>query len=333
MEIGRGRSGMLDKTEVSSILQSFKINAECVNTHSQRHFAFYDLELGAGCKIARIKSCLSEIALKLKSRSIPFVDFLPLDGILRLQVIEKDPEVLPLDEMLKKEKMPDGVLPFLIGEYIDGNPAWMDMAKNPHLLVAGTTGSGKSTFLHNLIFNALATENVEIFLIDPKKIEFNAYEGRRKINAVVYSYEEACSVLENLLISMELKYNLLAKFKFDVASKSFPKTLVIVDEIADLILQDKKNRFETLLTKLAAKSRAAGIYFVVATQRPSVNVLTGLIKANFPARLSCKVSSRTDSQVILDELGAENLFGKGDALVKIPSMEMKRLQIAYVKNV
>jgi len=323
---------MLDKQSINDILTSFKINAECVDTKSQRHFAFYDLSLKEGCKIAKIKNCLPEIALKLKSRSIPFIDFIPSEGIVRLQVIEKNPETLPLDKMIESNPVPNGVLPFLIGEYIDGTPAWMDMAKNPHLLVAGTTGSGKSTFLHNLIFNSTLKDNIELFLIDPKKIEFNTYENRKKITSIVYSYEEACSILEHLYVNMEQRYNLLSKFKFDVADKTFPKTLVIIDEIADLILQDKGQKFEMLLTRLAAKSRAAGIYLVVATQRPSVNVLTGLIKANFPARLSCKVSSRTDSQVILDEQGAGNLFGKGDALVKTPSMELKRLQIAYVEG-
>lgn len=321
---------MLELTKLNSILHSFKIKADCVATSEHRHLAFYDLKLAPSFRIKKLEGLLPELSLVLKTKTTPFLQMIPEQGIVRLQVVQANQDVLLLEKLYPKGKPTTGILPFCFGETNEGKPFWVEMNNNPHLLVAGTTGSGKSTLLHNLIWNAFKTENVELYLADPKKVEFEEYRNHDLVYGFAQTYNEVCSTLEHLFLVMEERYKILASSK--AAFEFFSKIILIIDEVADLMLQDVDKRFENLLTRLAAKCRAAGIYLVIATQRPSVNVVTGLIKANFPARLACKVASRIDSQIILDENGAETLLGKGDALFKNGETSLTRIQIAYVEK-
>lgn len=326
---------MISINTLNDVLKSFKIDAICVDFKQHRHFSFYDLQLRPGCRISKINLLSKELALALKTRTIPMIKPISEQGIVRLQLTHKSAELLTFDELCANATPGKGILPFLLGETDEGQQLWMDMSQNPHLLVAGATGSGKTVLLHNIIANAARRKDTKLFLIDTKKVEFTPYENSIElVDGVATDYISAVSILEHLYEVMESRFNYLNEIgcsSIEQDPDMMDKILVIIDEAADLMLMDKTGQFESYLVRLAAKSRAAGIYIVLATQRPSVDVLTGLIKANFPARLACKVSSRIDSQIIIDRPGAEHLLGKGDALFKSPTNDDVRLQIAYVK--
>lgn len=322
---------------LNSTLDGLRLDAKCVDATLHRHFAYYDVKLGPKCRLRQIENHSKEIALNLKSLSDPIVKTLRQQGLVRLQVVMGEPEPLPLLDLLKANPRPNGILPFLLGETDDGKVLWTDMAQNPHMLIAGAPGSGKSVLLHNMITNAISLGNVRLFLVDPKGVEFVSYESAELspiINQVVYEYGAVLEMLQNLVEIMEQRYEMLRAMNFQSVEQApdlFQPILVLIDEVTDLMLKDgKQKRFEKLIIQLAQKSRAAGIYLVLATQHPSVKVLTGLIKANFEARLACKVSSRTDSQVILDQPGADFLVGRGDAIIRNKIHDLVRFQVAYV---
>jgi S-DNA-T family DNA segregation ATPase FtsK/SpoIIIE len=247
-------------------------------------------------------------------------------------------ETIQFEDLYDPNDTPEGILPFLLGEGDDGQKIWMDMACNPHLLVAGATGSGKSIFLHILIANALKRKDVDLMLVDPKfGVEFGKYSNQAE---VANNYDDAILFLETLELLMNSRYQRMAKLgvnSIEQRPELFTKKLLIVDEAADLMLLDSSKRnpnrglFETKICGIAQKARAAGIYLVLATQRPSVDVITGLIKSNFPARLACQVSTAIDSKVILDCVGAEALLGRGDAILNSPQHNYTRFQVAYIK--
>ncbi len=202
----------------------------------------------------------------------------------------------------------------------------MDLAQNPHLLISGTTGSGKSTLMHNIIANLLNYNAVDLYLVDPKQIEFVDYKNKFKKIVVRNTYDEAVELLSNALDTMEYRYCMMRK---GLSADTMTPIVIMIDEFADLIMQDKGETFYTVLCRLAQKCRAAKIHLILATQRPSVNIINGTIKANFPARIACRVASHVDSKVILDASGAENLLGKGDALVRDNDRFLERFQVAY----
>lgn len=319
----------------NQILKSFKIKATCVAINQHRHFSFYDLELAPGTRVNKLHQFSNELALALRAKSSPIIKIMAEQGIVRLQLAHKKADLLKLFEMYNASEA-KGFLPFLLGETNEGKKLWVDMSQNPHLLVAGSTGSGKSVFLHNLIANAAKHRDVKLYLVDTKKVEFSPYDKAEfsgLVSSVAKDYASACNLMDHLMNLMEMRYSYLDSIgasNINQIPLSMDKIVVIIDEMADLMLADRSGQFENSLVKLAAKSRAAGIYIVAATQRPSVDVITGLIKANFPARLACKVSSRVDSQIILDYPGAENLMGQGDAIFKSPTCDSIRLQVAYV---
>lgn len=327
--------GMLDTLNLA--LDSFRLDAKCVKASKHRHFGLFDLQLGPKCRISKIRSLSGELALKIRSKGSPIIRSIPEDGLVRLQVVLSDPEIIHFESLYETKSKTKMLLPFLFGETEDGRLLWNDMAANPHMLVAGSTGSGKSVFLHNLIANAARTKDLILMLSDPKGVEFSPYRNSRLsefIPIIAINYDQTLQMLSNLLIEMEDRYSMLMRLgvqSIEQMKSPFSSIMVIIDEVADLILMDGRTRkFEELLVKLAQKCRAVGIYLVIATQRPSVDVLTGLIKANFEARLSCKVSARVDSHVILDHSGAEFLMGCGDAIFKNRSFNSVRLQVAFV---
>lgn len=311
-------------SKINKILSSFKIKAECNKYYDYKHLEFYDLIPLDGFKINRLNSCLDEISLILKSKDI--ISNIIFDkGIINLQLVKHNPSLLKFEDVY--QKIPVGTLPFILGEKFNGDKFWVDFVKNPHLLIAGTTGSGKSVLLHTIIKNCLLFNNVDLYLIDTKKVEFSKYTNKATI---ANDYDSALLMLENLVNTMEQRFDLFQKINIKSLEEKqiLNNIILIIDEAADIMIQDKDNLFQKLLIKLASKCRAAGIYITMATQRPSVNVITGAIKANFPARLSCKVASKTDSKVILDEYGAEKLLGKGDCLFKNSEINLVRAQIA-----
>lgn len=322
---------------INNIFESFKIKATCTAAQQHRHFVYYDVRLDPGTRISRIQRYANELAIAMRANSSIIIKPIPSQGIVRLQTTLRKSDLLNFEDLYQTHKAPkEQLLPFLLGETDEGNPLWMDMSKNPHLLVAGSTGSGKSVFLHTLIANAAKQTGIRLYLVDTKRVEFNIYAN--SLNHVVANvdnnYHDAMKTLSFLNEMMEARYEYMSKAgiqSIEDRPNLFTKIILIIDEAADLMLYEKGRAFENLVAKLAQKARAAGIYMVFATQRPSVDVFTGVIKANFPARLACKVTSKVDSKVILDRQGAENLIGRGDAILNNSNFDMTRMQVAYTE--
>jgi DNA segregation ATPase FtsK/SpoIIIE, S-DNA-T family len=312
-----------------AILRSFKIQATCVNCQQIDNYFFYDLRLGPQDRVNDVRKYSDEISLALKSLGKPSLKVLHQEGILRLEFAVPRTRPLELFDYFTNRHLPKGEINCLLGQTVDGKRVWMDLAQNPHLLVAGTTGSGKSTLLHNIIANLFNYNGVDLHLIDPKRIEFADYDGISSDVHVYYTYQQAMDVLVSHLQIMEDRY--LGIRAGQPASQLKP-IIIMIDEFADLIMQDNGNAFHDLVCRLAAKCRAARIHLILATQRPSVNIVSGAIKANFPARLACRMVSHVDSKVILDTVGAENLLGKGDALLRDNFRQMERFQIAHTTS-
>ncbi len=313
-----------------------KLSAECIEVNHIQHFIYAKVRLFGSTKISKLSSLCREIGLELKL-SEPVLRSLSSEGLIELQFASQ-PQAFYLSDYRPTNSPPkDFNLPALIGQDERGRPAWIDISTNPHLLIAGTTGSGKSILLHNLIANLLQVPQVKIYLSDPKRVEFEIYKRsdfNARIPMVVNSYHQTTALLRFLLSEMESRYAFLADFGvanlWQVPRNIRPNSIIVVlDEIGDLLLQDESKELEKVLIRLAQKARAAGIYLIAATQRPSVDVITGVIKANFPARIACRVGSSVDSRVILGVSGAEKLLGKGDAYFMSPTTELTRLQIAY----
>lgn len=311
----------------NEILTSFNIKARCVNGQRADNYFYFDLKLHPSARVRDVYRYLDEISLALKTPCRPSIRVLHDQGIVRLEFISPRSNSLMLLDQFTNESVPKGDLVCLLGQSVDGKKVWMDLAQNPHMIVAGTTGSGKSTLLHNLIANLKNYSECIIYLVDPKKIEFNAYDGHLPHSKVFYTYDETINLLDVLLDVMEKRYALMREGS---PASQFPYIVVMIDEFADLIMQDKNDVFYTKICRLAQKSRAARISLILATQRPSVNIINGSIKANFPARIACRVASHVDSKVVLDATGAENLLGKGDALIRDNFRFLERFQVAYI---
>lgn len=312
-------------TALNEILRSYRIKATCVNyAHSDNYF-YYDLQLLPQGRIRDLEKFLGEIVLNLRTSAKPSISILADKGLVRLSFNKERKNKLNLLDYFTNNSIPNGSINCLLGESVDGSKVWMDLAANPHLIVAGTTGSGKSCLLHNIIANLYNYNNVQLILIDPKNIEFGMYSKGMRNTYVGHTYNDALKTLSSLTELMNNRYDMLRK---GMHISKLPYVVLIIDEFSDLIMQDKNNEFYTQLCTLAQKCRAAKIHIILSTQRPSVNVINGTIKANFPARICCQVSSAIDSRIVLDQSGGENLLGKGDAILKDNRCE--RFQIAYI---
>lgn len=329
-------------TSMNEVLQGLGIQGTCVRAEAHRHLAFYDIKLDRKASaLGKLRRSAQEIALHLKTKTVPIMRLVPEEGIVRLQVALSDAQPVSLNDLYCGEWIPTNmVFPMLLGETDEGKKFWMDMNHNPHLIVAGSTGSGKSTLLHTLIANALyihalRVRNVNIYLADPKQVEFTEYKDSslgNVIRNVASSYEEVTKMLQHIRNIMECRYSEMHSLgirSIEENPQKFPLILCIVDEVADLFMQDKGGALQALVIKIAQKGRACGIFLTLSTQRPSVDVITGLLKANFPGRIACKTASRKDSEVILDRPGAETLLGRGDAVLQNMKYESVRFQVAY----
>lgn len=311
----------------NKILEALNIKASCVDFQKIDNYFFYDLKLNPSAKVKDVNKYLEEISLMLKASCKPSIKIIHQKGIVRLEFVDPRDKPLNLFDYFSNDNVPKGDLVCLLGQSVDGSKVWMDLSQNPHMIISGTTGSGKSTLLHNIIANVFNYNFAQLFLMDPKNIEFSEYSKkiRKNIN-VSHTYEECMFALDTLLETMDSRYELLRN---GMNPSNLPYILVIIDEFADLIMQDKNDLFYIKLCRLAQKCRAARMSIILSTQRPSVNIINGVIKANFPARIACRVASQVDSKVILDSGGAENLLGKGDALMKDNFRFLERFQVAY----
>jgi S-DNA-T family DNA segregation ATPase FtsK/SpoIIIE len=312
--------------DFNEIIRSFNIRAMCTNYKKIDNYFYYDLKLNPTAKVRDIQKYSDEISLALKTPCKPSIKILHNVGIVRLEFATPRVSSLKLFDYFTNTSIPTGTINCLLGQTVDGKKMWMDLSQNPHMIVSGTTGSGKSTLLHNIIANLFNYNNVDLFLIDPKQIEFSEYKKHIDNVSVYSTYDESVSMLKSAIEIMEFRYELI---RVGASINSFKPMVIIIDEFADLIMQDKNDEFYNTLCRLAQKCRAAHIHIILATQRPSVNIINGTIKANFPARIACRVASHVDSKVILDSSGAENLLGNGDALIRDNFRMLDRFQIAY----
>ena len=310
------------ESQFSNILHSFSIKANCVSYKSIDNYFYYDIRLDPKAKIADIQKYANEISLAIKSPSKPNLKIIHNEGIIRLEFAGIRNKILKLTEYFDNN-IPKYDIPCLLGQGIDGQKMWVDIAQMPHLLVSGTTGGGKSIILHNIIANLYNYNKVKLFLVDPKIVEFSKYENIKNDTQVVYSYEDTIFILDTLNEIMEERYR---QFK-DI--KKLPYIILIIDEFADLIIQDQNDAFYNRLCRLAQKCRMAKIHIVLATQRPSSVFIRGELKANFPARIGCRTASGVDSRIIMDTNGCQNLIGNGDCLIRDNIHNLDRLQIAY----
>lgn len=336
------------QTVMNDALRDFKINANCFRVKINEHLAFFDLNIIDGSSsssdIGKIRRRSEEIQLRIMSKTIPSVKLIPEKGIIRLQVAMTEAKSRNLEDLYRNLTIPSDkemMIPVTLGMTDEGKRLTLDIANNPHTLIAGATSSGKSVLIHNIIanimyLNSYGMRDVDIYLVDPKQVEFAPYVEdvfKKHVVDVVSSYEETLQLMRNLESEMENRYAVLREegyVKLSQCPRRFSQIVVIIDEVADLMLQDKGVKiFEKSVQRLAAKARAAGIHLIMATQRPSTDVITGLIKSNFPARIACKTAGPVDSRVIMDSTGAENLMGRGDALLKNMEMDNVRFQVSY----
>ncbi|MEE8556426.1 MAG: DNA translocase FtsK 4TM domain-containing protein [Myxococcota bacterium] len=342
---------------VEKKLADFSVDGQVVKVHPGPVITMYEFEPAPGIKVSRIVNLADDLALALRALSVRIVAPIPGKSVVGVEVPNAQREVVLLRDLLSHPSYYEASskLTLPLGKDIFGNPVVSDLTQMPHLLVAGATGTGKSVFLNALlcsIFFKATPNEVKLLLIDPKLLEFSIYEGiPHLISEVVTNPKRAAAALMGVVAKMEERYRLMAdrgvrnieQYNKAVASEGrgkgeeevaqpLPYIVVVIDELADLMIVSARD-VEESLTRLAQMARAAGIHLVLATQRPSVDVITGLIKANFPARISFQVSSRTDARTVMDANGAERLLGMGDMLFLPPgTSKLTRIHGPYISE-
>ncbi|MFO7892769.1 MAG: DNA translocase FtsK 4TM domain-containing protein [Longimicrobiales bacterium] len=350
-------------------LQTFKVEGEIVGRTTGPVVTQYEFAPAPGIKVSRVEALDADLALALKAPSVRIVAPIPGKAAVGVEVPNPEPEMVYLREIVEAPVFAEhtGHLPLALGKDLEGTPYVADLARMPHLLIAGATGSGKSVCINTVITSLIykhSPETLRLLLIDPKMVELSMYRDLPHLrHPVVTDPEDAGLVLRWMVYEMERRYELLnqnsvrsiAEFNQRVADGTtmrrvepegeegdpdrwiwddgpLPYVVLIVDELADLMMQAQAD-VERPLAQLAQKARAIGIHLIVATQRPSVNVITGLIKANFPSRIGFRVSSKVDSRTILDQNGADALLGNGDMLFLPPgTSDPVRIQGAFVST-
>jgi DNA segregation ATPase FtsK/SpoIIIE, S-DNA-T family len=325
-------------------LANFGVSGKVIGISPGPVVTTYEYAPAAGIKINKIVSLADDLALGLKAQSVRVVGSVPGKAALGIEIPNKDRQVVYIRDLLTTEKYRSSVakLSIALGLDVVGNPVIADLAKMPHLLIAGATGAGKSvainTIISSLLYNA-TPEEVRLLMIDPKRIELSGYEGiPHLLHPVVVEPKLASRALQWAVREMERRYRLLEEAKvknFDsyneTGAEKIPYIVIIVDELADLMMVASKD-VEACIARLAQMARASGMHLILATQRPSVDVLTGLIKANFPTRISFKVASKIDSRTIIDSSGAEHLLGAGDMLYLASGKSVQRIHGAYISE-
>jgi DNA segregation ATPase FtsK/SpoIIIE, S-DNA-T family len=351
-----------NKKILEKTLRDFGIEGRVIETQSGPVITRYEIEPAPGVKVNRIVSLADDLALSLKALSVRIVAPVPGKAAVGVEIPNKSRALVRLGEVLASGAFEQcrSPLPIALGKDTAGEPSVADLVQMPHLLIAGATGSGKSVCIHSIILSLVyrsAPREVRLLLIDPKRVELSVYNsvphlvnnplvpetnGREKAWQVITDARQAAKCLQLVVKHMEARYRLFA----DVGARSIeaynrnrpeekphlPYLVVVIDELADLMFSES-SLVENAIARLAQMARAVGIHLVLATQRPSVDVITGVIKANFPARISFQVSSKVDSRTILDMNGAEQLLGGGDMLFLPPvSSKPTRIHGCYVSD-
>ncbi len=339
-------------TKLVQTLKSFGVGVKVLKIHLGPTVTKYELQPDIGVKVSRITSLSDDLALALAAKDIRIEAPIPGKAAIGIEVPNQEVAPVCLREVLEAEPVKREVSPLLValGRSISGETVTVALNKMPHLLVAGSTGSGKSVCINGMIVSILMRtrpDEVRLMMIDPKMVELNVYNGvPHLLTPVVTDPKKAAQALKQVVAEMERRYELFSRYGVrniegynelvdkseDEDAKRLPFIVVIVDELADLMMV-ASNDVEDAIMRLAQMARAAGIHMVLATQRPSVDVITGVIKANIPSRIAFAVSSQTDSRTILDGGGAEKLLGRGDMLMLANGMNKPvRVQGAFVSD-
>jgi len=317
-------------------LKHFNIEGDVVRTYAGPVVSTFEFKPAANIKVSKILGLQDDLAMALKAQTIRIQAPIPGKDVVGIEIPNKAVETIYLREMLESQLFQEAASPLtlILGKDIVGKPFITDLKKLPHLLIAGTTGSGKSVGINSMILSLLyknSPDQLKLLMIDPKMLEFSIYnEIPHLLTPVITKPKEAISALNNMVYEMERRYQLMSETRtknienFNEKAKKeghdlLPYIVVIIDELADLMMTSGKD-VEYSIARLAQMARASGIHLIVATQRPSVDVVTGLIKANLPSRISYKVGQKIDSKIILDGMGAESLLGRGDMLFTPPGM-------------
>ena len=339
----RRTSRILEET-----LGHFGIEATVADTVSGPRVTRYELQLAPGTKVGRISALRDDLAYALAAREeLRIIAPIPGKQAVGVEVPNPEASLVTLGDITREFPEHAGPLMAWLGLDLGGKPVYIDLAKMPHLLIAGSTGTGKSVCLNALLASVLlrsTPEDLRMILIDPKKVELNHYESiPHLLTPVVTNMKDAAAVLSNIVREMESRYELMGmkrarnlrdwnEARAAAGEPPMPTIMVLIDELADLMMVSPAE-VEDSIIRLAQKSRAVGIHLVLATQRPSADVITGMIKANVPSRIAFAVSSQVDSRVVLDAGGAESLLGHGDMLFRpVGTSRLQRLQGAYVSE-
>jgi DNA segregation ATPase FtsK/SpoIIIE, S-DNA-T family len=328
-------------------LAHFGVDATVIGQIAGPRVTRYELQLAPGTKVGKVANLKDDLSYALATTEIRILAPIPGKQAVGVEVPNLSPNLVTLGDIFGDLPQSASPVSVWLGKDISGAAVWADLARMPHLLIAGTTGSGKSGCINTILTSILlraTPDEVRLILVDPKRIELNHYESiPHLLTPVVSSPKEAAAVLLNVVTEMERRYERLSQVRarnLPEANRAFrkrgeeelPYLLVVIDELADLMMVSPQE-VEDCVIRLAQKSRAVGIHLVLATQRPSVDVITGMIKANVPSRIAFAVSSQTDSRVILDQNGAESLLGQGDMLFKpLGTSRVQRVQGAYVSE-
>ena len=363
------KSGHTDKeleelcADLSLRLSSFGIEGEVLKAYEGARLLMFEFQPAPGIRLNKITGLSNDLALMLGADSIRILAPIPGRTTVGIEVPRKKPEVVKMGDMMKAltKSAKEMHLPIVVGKNVNNESIIEDIAKMPHMLVSGTTGSGKSVFINNVVVSLLYTrspKNLRFIMIDPKMIELSPYNGiPHLLRPVVTDLTEAKDQLVWAQDEMDRRYQVFSDLgtrdlqsfnetvknsdqkkierkigrKLDWKWEELPQIVIIVDELADLMITQGKE-VEIPITRIAQKARAAGIHLILATQRPSAEVVTGLIKTNFPTRVAFKVSSSIDSRTILDSTGAEKLLGNGDMLLMTNGKSIVRYQSPYVSE-
>jgi S-DNA-T family DNA segregation ATPase FtsK/SpoIIIE len=310
---------------IDRLFNAHKIKAHVASYSEGLRTCQYNIKLDIGEKVSKVKSVSEELALLVQSVNKPKIDLDTASGHITIETtVTSKPITVPFETLAQDVDFTQYELPLVVGADMQGKPMVVDLAEAPHILIGGSTGAGKSVLCNTIIHSLMrkyTSEDIQFGFIDPKSTELTQFKNSAYCGMYASDYESATELIDKALTVMEDRYKLLS-LKGYTSLKEFrkkerhPYIVIVIDELADILLQDKKEFLFTKLVRLLQKARAAGIHVIANTQRPSRDVLKGLLKANMPVQIALKTSSNFDSRVIIGEDGAEKLVGKGDMLVR-----------------